>query len=104
MPINQGTLGKWKLAGITSSSGNGQGEEEYPIDAAQAGVSVRCKRILEFQVPLKLLDVRIGTHQQSQRINFRCAAWKNKLPIDSLPLNGTVSIPVVEEEELEFAV
>ena len=103
-PINQGTLGEWTLASITPSSGNGQGEEEHSLDAAQAGVSVRWKKILEFQIPLKLLGVRIGTHQQSQRVNFRCAAWKNKLPIDSLPLNGAVSIPVVEEEELEFAV
>ena len=104
MPIIQGTLGQWTLATITPSSGNGQGEEEHPLDAAQAGVSARWKRILEFQVPLQLLGVRIGPHQQPQRVNFRCAAWKNKLPIDSLPLNGAVSIPVVEEEELEFAV
>ena len=103
-PINHATLGEWTLASITASSGDGQGEEEHPLDAAEAGISVRWKKILEFQVPLKLLGVRIGTHQQSQRVNFRCAAWKNKLPIDSLPLNGAVSIPVVEEEELEFAV
>jgi len=34
----------------------------------------------------------------------RANALKNKLPIDSLPLHGAISIPVVEEEELEFAV
>ena len=103
-PLRQGVLGEWTLASITASSGNGQGEEEHPLDAAQAGVLVRWKRILECQIPLQLLGVHAGTHQQPQRVGFHCAAWKNKLPIDSLPLHGAISIPVVEEEELEFAV
>jgi hypothetical protein len=102
--INHGILGDWTLASISPASGNGQSEEEHPLDAAQAGVSVRWKRILECQIPLRLLGVRIGTHQQPQRVGFHCAVWKNKLPIHSLPLHGAISIPVVEEEELEFAV
>jgi hypothetical protein len=104
VPINQGILNGWTLSTIVAKSSENGNEQEHPLDAAQSGVSVRWKKILEFQVPLRLLGVGIGPHQQPQRVNFNCAAWKDKLPIDSLPVHGAVSIPVVEEEELEFAV
>jgi alpha-amylase/alpha-mannosidase (GH57 family) len=104
VPISQAGLGEWTVASISPPSGNGQSEKEERLDAAQAGVLVRWKKIVEFQLPLQLLGVLTRSHQQSHRINLHCAAWKNKLPIDSLPLHGAISIPVVEEEELEFAV
>src|SRR3954471_19894822 len=51
VPISQGTLGQWTLSSISAASGNGQSEEEHPLDIGTSGVSVRWKRILEFQVP-----------------------------------------------------
>jgi alpha-amylase/alpha-mannosidase (GH57 family) len=103
-PIQQGTLGSWSVASISHRENDGQGAEERPLDPAQSGVAVRWKRILEFQVPLSLLRVSIGSHQNPEKVTFQCAAWKNKLPIDSLPAHGAIEIPAVEEEALEFVV
>jgi alpha-amylase/alpha-mannosidase (GH57 family) len=102
VPIQQGQLGDWKLMKVVASQNDGQREEERPI--TNKGVSVRWRRILEFKLPLGLLGLRIGPHQDPQRVMLQCAAWKNKLPIDSLPAHGSIEVPVVEEEALEFAV
>src|SRR5205823_3309184 len=98
VPIQQGSLGAWSVAKVVASGNDGQGAAEQALDPGQSGVSVRWKRILEFQVPLKLLGVAISSHQSPEKVTFQCAAWKNKLPIDSLPAHGAIEIAVVEEE------
>src|SRR4051812_38103198 len=103
-PIQQGTLGAWSVATISHPQNDGQGAEESSVDPVKSGVSVRWKRILEFKVPLGLLGISIGSHQNPQKVTFQCAAWKNKLPFDSLPAHGAIEIPAVEEEALEFVV
>jgi hypothetical protein len=104
VPIQEGRLGGWSVARVIASENDGQGATEQVLDSAQLGVSVRWKRILEFQVPLKVLGVTISSHQNPEKVTFQCAAWKNKLPIDSLPAHGAIEIAVVEEEALEFVV
>jgi alpha-amylase/alpha-mannosidase (GH57 family) len=47
-------------------------------------------------VPLDTLEARIG-----DTIHLRAAVWKNKLPVDTLPAEGSVTLPVVTEEKLE---
>ena len=104
-PIQQGILREWRAAAILSGSeNNSQSEQERPLDPAQCGIAVRWKKILELQVPLSLLGVQVGSHQGPQRIKFHTAAWKNRLPVDSLPAHGAIEVLVVEEEALEFAV
>jgi hypothetical protein len=104
VPIPQGKLGNWNATSIARPQNDGHGAEERPIDPGQSGVAVRWKRILEFQVPLKALGVAVSSHQNPEKVTFQCAAWKNKLPIDSLPAHGAMEIAVVEEEALEFVV
>jgi alpha-amylase/alpha-mannosidase (GH57 family) len=47
-------------------------------------------------VPLDTLNARIG-----DVIHLRAAVWQNKLPVDALPAEGSVIVPVVTEEKLE---
>jgi hypothetical protein len=47
-------------------------------------------------IPLDTLHARIG-----DVIHLRAAVWRNKLPVDALPAEGSVTVPVVSEEKLE---
>lgn len=63
---------------------------------APANTELALGRSLLLSVPLDALNVRIG-----DVLHLRTAAWKDKLPIDALPIEGTVEVPVLSEEMLE---
>jgi alpha-amylase/alpha-mannosidase (GH57 family) len=58
-------------------------------------VRVRMESIFEAQLPLKLL----GAVQGSQ-LRVRFALWRDRLPLDVLPLEGSIELRVLPENEL----
>ncbi|HEY5163664.1 MAG TPA: glycoside hydrolase family 57 protein [Terriglobales bacterium] len=50
----------------------------------------------EFQLPLALIGGELGCV-----IRLRFTIWRDHLPLDALPVEGTLDIPVLSEEELE---
>ena len=74
-------------------------ESEAPIassDVPGDAVRVRLLKNFEFSIPLASLGGELG---QTARLRF--TLWRNRLPLDALPVEGTISIPIVGEEELE---
>lgn len=52
-------------------------------------------RILQFQLNLSFLEVQLG-----DVLRLRFSIWRDRLPIDALPVEGWIEVPVVSEEEL----
>jgi alpha-amylase/alpha-mannosidase (GH57 family) len=61
-----------------------------------AGSEASLARSFLASVPLDRLGARIG-----DVIHLRAAIWKNKLPADTLPAEGAVTVAVLSEEKLE---
>ena len=49
----------------------------------------------EFQIPLELLGASLG-----QTLRLRFSLWRNHLPVDALPVEGTMELPVISEDEM----
>jgi alpha-amylase/alpha-mannosidase (GH57 family) len=63
---------------------------------APAQTEVVLGRSLLVSISLDALDVRIG-----DVLHLRTAVWKDKLPIDALPSEGSLELPVLSEQMLE---
>ena len=59
-------------------------------------VQVVLPRNFEFQVPLEKLGAAKGSS-----IRLRFSLWRDGMPVDAVPLEGSITLQVVEEEELE---
>ncbi len=75
-------------------NGNGLPPEQPPSDR-DAGLSVTLSRILQFQLNLSFLEAQLG-----DVLRLRFSIWRDRLPIDALPVEGWIEVPVVSEEEL----
>jgi len=64
--------------------------------ASPGEVNVALARNFEFKMPLEWL---IGGSTVS-RFRLRFSLWKNHLPIDALPLEGWIELPLLSEEEM----
>ncbi len=60
------------------------------------GVIVAMTKMFEFQIPLSLLHAEHGT-----TIQLRFSLWRDGLPVDALPVEGAVQLPVISEEEMQ---
>ena len=58
-------------------------------------VQVSLRRSFEFQVPITALHAEKGN-----AFHLRFSLWREGLPIDALPLEGAVVVPVITEEEM----
>lgn len=65
---------------------------EKPTD----GVVVAMTKRFEFQLPLHLLRAERGS-----TIHLRFSLWHEGLPIDALPVEGAVQLPVLTEDEMQ---
>ncbi len=63
---------------------------------ADPGVLVRLGKIFEFQLPLALLHPAPGS-----KLRLRFSVWRERLPIDALPLEGWMDLDVIDQAELE---
>jgi alpha-amylase/alpha-mannosidase (GH57 family) len=48
-----------------------------------------------FQVPLALLGAQAG-----QTLRLRFSLWRDRLPVDALPVEGSMDLPVISEDEM----
>lgn len=80
-------LHRWELR-----NGELLATSEKPVD----GVIVAMTKMFEFQIPLALLRATHGT-----TIQLRFSLWREGLPVDALPVEGAVHLPVVSEEEMQ---
>ncbi|HEX6881575.1 MAG TPA: glycoside hydrolase family 57 protein, partial [Terriglobales bacterium] len=74
---------------------NGSERQRAQSDGLPAGTEVALEKILELRLPFTLLGVREG-----DRVRLRVSVWRNRLPIDALPLEGSMELDVVPEEAL----
>jgi hypothetical protein len=59
------------------------------------GAVVAVSRVFEFGIPLKMLNAELGMN-----ISLRFVLYRDQLPIDALPLEGSLDVHVKTEEEL----
>jgi alpha-amylase/alpha-mannosidase (GH57 family) len=69
-----------------------QVSDQVPLD----GVKLALARNFEFKMPLSLLG-------SATRLRLRFSIWQNHLPVDSLPIEGWIDLPLLSEEELQSA-
>jgi alpha-amylase/alpha-mannosidase (GH57 family) len=80
-------------AGIRSFTFSETGQEPY--SGREVALRVRVETILEAQVPLKLLKASRGSLLQ-----IRFTLWRDRLPLDALPQEGSIELRVLPESEL----
>jgi alpha-amylase/alpha-mannosidase (GH57 family) len=79
---------RWELRGSES--------DELILDSTSDGtIRVELTRTFEFKIPLSQLSAEEGS-----AIHLRFSLWREGLPIDALPLEGAVIIPVITEDEM----
>ena len=59
---------------------------------------VRLLKVFEFRLPLYGLDV-----VQGDRVRLRFSLWRDRLPVDALPVEGWIELQLLPEEELQAA-
>jgi alpha-amylase/alpha-mannosidase (GH57 family) len=108
--IDEGKVGKWKLRyppqrkeseaakgavppGVEHRDATVAGSEQR----RHRGVAMRVRgRTFEFKLPFELVGAKLGS---SLRLKF--SVWRERLPIDALPIEGWIELNVVGEEQLE---
>jgi alpha-amylase/alpha-mannosidase (GH57 family) len=79
---------------------------EHPVD----GVAVALQRNFEFKLPLTWLLATPPTSAVeavgkpstpvATKLHLRFSLWQNRLPVDALPVEGWVELPLLSEEDL----
>ncbi len=72
---------------------------------ARDGAAVALDKNFEFKVPLSLLYALPPASAESSspaatKIRLRLSIWQNRLPVDALPVEGWMELPLLSEEEL----
>ena len=74
------------------------------VDAARgegSPVQVALKKVFEFRVPLEWLRAPMASGgAQADRLRLRLSLWHDRLPIDALPVEGSIDLQLVSEAEL----
>jgi hypothetical protein len=76
-------------------------EPDSPVVVAGCGshpqrnVQLRLRKRFEFALPLVLLDAQSGA-----TVRLRFSLWRDRLPIDALPVEGWLELRVATEDEL----
>jgi len=88
--VAEGKMQKWSLI-----EENGAERQRAQSDGLTAGIQVALQKILEVQLPFTLLGVRMGA-----RLKLRFSVWRDRLPIDALPLEGSIELAIIPEDAL----
>jgi alpha-amylase/alpha-mannosidase (GH57 family) len=88
--VTDGQMQRWSLI-----EENGAERHRAQSDGLTAGVLVALQKILEVQLPFTQLGIRTG-----DRVKLRFSVWRDRLPIDALPLEGSVELAIIPEEAL----
>ena len=64
-------------------------------------VQVAIKKVFEFRVPLEWLRAPMANQgPQADRLGLRVSIWHDRLPVDALPVEGSIELQLVSEAEL----
>ncbi|HYY70531.1 MAG TPA: glycoside hydrolase family 57 protein [Terriglobales bacterium] len=66
--------------------------------AAQSLAQVHLLKVFEFSLPLSALDATLG-----DTVRLRFSLWRERLPIDALPVEGWIELQLLPDEELRAA-
>jgi hypothetical protein len=89
--IEANRLGAFKI----SQSGASEEPAANGAGPSSPGLLVNLTGILQAQVPLNLLEAQTG-----DTLRLRCTVWRDRVPLDSLPAEAPMEIPVATEESL----
>jgi alpha-amylase/alpha-mannosidase (GH57 family) len=87
MEVVSGQLTGWKL--------RDGGKNSVATQAKAAGVEVALAKVLEMKLPMKLLGAA-----EKDTFNLRFVLYRDKVPSDALPQEGSLEIPVAPEDVL----
>ncbi|HEU5451561.1 MAG TPA: glycoside hydrolase family 57 protein [Terriglobales bacterium] len=97
--IEAGKLATWRLVEgervLASQEVGPDGKGEFD----QGDLKLSAFRNFETKLPLRLLQAGLGS-----TLRLRFSLWREQLPLDALPLEGAIELPVVTETELESSV
>ncbi len=93
--IQNGQVERWDAGDDASDDVSDQ--VDGPSISAR-DVHFRLGDALEMQIPLALLHARAG-----DTLRLRLTMWRARLPLDALPLEGSIELQLVSEEELSAA-
>jgi alpha-amylase/alpha-mannosidase (GH57 family) len=103
--VEQGRIARWD-AGLPGEETVSQSMKQ---PKEEGGVRLALRKNYEFRVPLQW----VGVHPDSasftnpphltghSRLRIRVSLWQNRLPVDALPLEGWMDLPLMTEEELQ---
>jgi hypothetical protein len=83
----QGEVAGWKLHNV--------GKAALASQSKPAGMEVALGKILEIKLPMKLVGAEEG-----HTFNLRFVLYRDRLPIDALPQEGSLEIQVAPEDVL----
>jgi hypothetical protein len=87
---HEATIAEDRISGWTfAQTGNGQ------HSLASDSISVCLDTIFECQIPLALLGATQGS-----LLRVRFSIWRDQLPLDALPQEGSIELRVASESEL----
>jgi alpha-amylase/alpha-mannosidase (GH57 family) len=92
--IQDGQLKDWTLREKGSES-----SMATMAETPENGLRVSVFKNFEFQLPLELLGAVLGS-----TIHLRISLWRDRLPLDALPVEGWIDLPVLSEEEMRSTV
>ena len=79
-----------KITSVTSTTG---GKEAASV--APEGFEVHLKKTFEMKLPLAALGSQAG-----DKLHLRFSLWRDRLPIDALPLEGSLDLQLLSDDEL----
>ena len=86
---------RWTLT--TPGSEAEVASSEKPVNGE---VKVALLRNFEFRLPLGALGAKPIGGRDAKTLRLRVSLWNSRLPVDSMPLEGWLELPVLEEHEL----
>jgi alpha-amylase/alpha-mannosidase (GH57 family) len=102
--VEQGRIVRWQ-AGTPDDDGP-RASSAQP--GGEYGARLALRKNYEFRVPLEwvgaegatTMAARAGGLMGHMRLRIRVSLWQNRLPVDALPLEGWLELPLLSEEEL----
>jgi len=95
--IEAGKIKSWQV-----SDPGDEARLEQPLD----GVKIALARNFEFKLPLLLLLAAPVTPQAqpplATQLRLRFSIWQNHLPVDALPLEGSIELQLLTEQDLMY--
>jgi alpha-amylase/alpha-mannosidase (GH57 family) len=88
--VRDGLLRSWQIYALDP---NGKRDDSAP-DLPRAEVQLAVARSFEIEMPLSFLQAVEGSV-----LHLRFSLWRNRIPVDALPREGSIPVRVLTEEE-----